>query len=552
MANQQLTLNEALQQGHVCLGMGNMKVAGRIFQQIIDQFPDLHAARDGLRTIFKKNTSQVVEPGIEMAINEVYQSDYFKQGAIQGWAYSMIVDHPYINADLAKIADQSSSQIISDDSSNTPLEFDPKTLSPGHSPHLYFKLIDEIKDIRERFTFLSQLAEEQSLSILADSFVDTSDADLETEICSVFDNEAINVVILGAGISGLALANMLKNTFHDKINILVVENRVQTTHFKKNYCRNWLTNVPLSLMQGVMANNLTELLSTLGANGLTGTPINILETLMLLSCKELGVKFLFEESPNLAFIKQATINVVFDATGNRFNSASLEHIPEQTIQQTATESPFSKHMATGYSKYGVLKEPCQDIDKIELLTAKNLIVPSYQEQPIKTAMIKITGIPIAIVEPLLHTIQHYNYDNRFYLWSGSLKDEINQALLIVNLTLQEYEVLHSYLSASLSLEIFMEHFSDWQVLDKRFIEIIRKLTQEPSSDYQIQIEPPFLYEPYMLAYKQNGERLMGVPLVRIGDSIYNGHVKCGNGMTYHLFHLRYIHDAFLKSQTLYQ
>ncbi len=269
---------------------------------------------------------------------------------------------------------------------------------------------------------------------------------------------------------------------------------------------------------------------------------------MLLSCKKLGVKFLFKASDDIAFLKDTDLDLVFDASGNRLNQLSLDAFPDKTIQPASIPLEVSSDLALGFSPYGVRPEPCQDIKKIEVLTTNNLVVPTYNEAPIKTAMVKITGIPISLVEAVFNYIQHVNYDNRFYLWQGTLKDEINEALLIVNLTPEEYQVLQDYLLAPLALEVFIEHFSDWDILDRRFIELLRKIVQEVSQDFQVQIEPPFLYEPYMMGYTQQGENLHDRPLIRIGDSIYNGHVKCGNGITPHLCHIRDIHDALLKGQ----
>lgn len=539
MAKQTVSVDSALKQANYLLATGNTAVARQIYSQILDHYPDLQAARHGLKSIFNTQAQQVAVPGIQQAVNDIHQTEYFKHASVKGWAYALVVDHPYINGDLQKRAHKPKPISHS---------FDPDELSPGHTPALYFKLIMEIKDIKERFMYLSQLTQEQSLSILADSFVETPAEDLWQETPQVFASQAMNIVIVGAGIAGLALANMLKTTFRDKVNILLLENRIHRTHYKKPYSRNWLTNIPISLLQGVMDKDLTDVLASLGKGGFIGAPINIFETLMLLSCKKLGVRFLFKSTDDISFLKETDLDMVFDATGNRLDEISLDSIAEPQIQHTCAHVQVSSDLAKGFSKFGITPEPCQDIEQIDLLSANNLLVPTYQEEPIKTAMIKITGLPASLFETILSTIQQCNHDNRFYLWPGTLRDEINQALLIVNLTQAEYEVLQDYLVAPLSIAVFIEHFPDWDVLDKRFIEVLKKLVQAVPNEYQAKIEPPFLYEPFMLAYPQKWERINGVPLIRIGDSIYNGHVKCGNGIAPHLFHLRYIHDALLKGQ----
>ncbi|MCB1614812.1 MAG: hypothetical protein KDI30_02250, partial [Pseudomonadales bacterium] len=453
--------------------------------------------------------------------------------------------------DLQKIPFDASSRTPIAPHSPDQITFDPENLAPGHTPEVIFRRINEIRDIKERFDYLNQLTQEQTLSLLADSFVDTPDSLLVDETRRMFARNSLNVVIMGAGITGLALANMLKNTFRDKINILVMENRVYQDHYKQPYNRNWLTNVLISTLLGVMDQDITDILSSLGVGGFIGVPVNVLETLMLLSCKKLGVKFLFKNSRQIKWLTSANLDVVFDATGNRFNEVSIDSVPQQKIQHLSASVNFTKDFANGFAQYGIRPGPCQSLDQIGLLAADNLLVPAYNDRPLKMAMIKITGLPASAFENLFPSVEQVNHDNRFYLWRGTLKDEINEALLIVNLTPPEYVVLESALIAPISIPIFMELFSDWAVLDSRFAELLRKIASRVPGDSQVRIEPPFLYEPYMLEYQPAGENIDGIPLIRIGDSVYNGHVKCGNGMGYHIPHLRYIHDALLKGQVLY-
>jgi hypothetical protein len=539
MTRQTVSLEQAIQQGNFFLAQGNTLAAQQVYSQILTHFPDMQAPRLGLKSILNSRLNEVTEQGIQHSLAAIQQSNYFKHEAVKGWAYSLVIDHHYIDSGFEKC--QAASPCRSDC-------FDPDDLTPGHAPDLYFTLIRQMKDVRERFRYLEQLTQEQTLSVLADSFIETPSEELEDETRQMFSSQAINVVILGAGLTGLAMANMLKTTFRDKINILVLENRVHTTHYKKPYTRNWLTNIPISVLLGVMDKDLTDVLATLGTDGFIGAPINIFETLMLLSCKKLGVKFLFRRSTDLSFLRETSLDIVFDATGNRLNEVSLDTFPEEQIQTKHAEIAVGRQLANGYARFGISPAPCREINKIELLAAENLLVPAHKQDPIKSAMIKITGIPISLLETLFSSIQHCNYDNRFYLWPGTLQHEINQALLIVNLTPSEFESLQNYLLAPIFLDVFLDHYADLHTLDKRFVDLMHTLVRDISGDYPVRIEPPFLYEPYMQEYPQAWKRLNGAPIIPIGDSIYNGHVKCGNGIGSHLPHLRFIHDALLKGQ----
>lgn len=546
MTRQTVSVEFAIQQGNLLLAQGNTTAAQQIYSQILNQFPDLQAPRIALKSILNHQVDEVTTTGINRSVDALKHTSYFKQEAVKGWAYTLVIDHHYIHGDFQKL-DNSRQHKAKNDGT-----FDKDEITPGYDPGLYFPLIKQIRDLHERFAYLNELTQEKTRSILADSFDETASEDMENEVRQVFSQQAMNVVILGAGLTGLALANMLKNTFKDKINILLLENRVFAQHYKKPYSRNWLTNIPLSLLLGVMDKELTDVLGSLGTNGYIGAPINIFETLMLLSCKTLGVKFLFRKSADISFLKEADLDMVFDATGNRYKEISLDTFPDEQINTINADLVAGRQLAKNYARFGVTTEPCQDIQNINLLAAENLLVPVYKQEPIKTAMIKVTGIPIAFFEGLFSSIQHANGDNRFYLWPGTLQNEINQALLIVNLTPPEFEALQSYILAPISIETFLANFEDWDILDKRFIDVLQKIAREVPTEYDVRLEPPFLYEPYMLGYPQQWEKVNGAPLIRIGDSIYNGHVKCGNGIGSHLMHIRYIHDALLKGQLFYQ
>ena len=113
-----------------------------------------------------------------------------------------------------------------------------------------------------------------------------SDQKLDSELTSSVSGKYLNIIILGAGVVGLALANALKMGLGDRINILVIENRVSELHIKKPYVRSWLTNVPLELFTGVYDPTVTRLLNEFGVNNYLGGKLNLIETLLYISCKK--------------------------------------------------------------------------------------------------------------------------------------------------------------------------------------------------------------------------------------------------------------------------
>ena len=143
------------------------------------------------------------------------------------------------------------------------------------------------------------------------------------EIFNTFSNNTFSnkchtykIVIFGAGPCGLYMANILKSHYKDKIEILIIENRISEPHTKKIYSRKWLTNIPSSIFKG--DNQIKEILKDFGKENYIGCHINVFETLLYLSCRKMGVTFLFENIniETLSCLKNTNINLIFNATGN--------------------------------------------------------------------------------------------------------------------------------------------------------------------------------------------------------------------------------------------
>ena len=61
----------------------------------------------------------------------------------------------------------------------------------------------------------------------------------------------------------------------------------------------------------------------------------------------------------------------------------------------------------------------------------------------------------------------------------------------------------------------------------------------------MQLEPPFIYAPYVKPMTGKFDKIYHKPLIPIGDSIFNGHPKVGNGLGFHLKHVTKVNDAML-------
>lgn len=126
-----------------------------------------------------------------------------------------------------------------------------------------------------------------------------------------------------------------------------------------------------------------------------------------------------------------------------------------------------------------------------------------------------------------------------------MRPELNEILTLVNMSKDEYEALASVVREPTSLERFLENGGlEIFALSPR-IQSFLQLIADSGSLSKIIIEPPFFYSPYIRYMSGTLSRLYGRPLVPIGDSMFIGHPKVGNGLGVHLQLVPTIHDLAL-------
>ena len=162
-------------------------------------------------------------------------------------------------------------------------------------------------------------------------------------------------------------------------------------------------------------------------------------------------------------------------------------------------------------------------------------------------MVKLIHIPIRFYDQLIRYIVGHNSDNKFYAWPGTLKAEINQVILIINLKKEEYLFLSEKIQGPTRVDDALRDRSFAEKMDARVIDIFEIVSKISDSADGISIEPPFLFDPYLIKKKGGFDRLYGRPVIPVGDSIYNGNVKLGNGISPHLSHIKYIQESFRKN-----
>ena len=254
--------------------------------------------------------------------------------------------------------------------------------------------------------------------------------------------------------------------------------------------------------------------------------------------------------------------MIFDATGGRFK-IPREIQAEQTDTSVTTDTlrienpnkipdefsinlPEAPSFGKGHATHGITNVTDFKPHTVQVKKANGRHDVYHDGKMIKVALFKVTNVPIEHYEALINFTAPINQDSCFYTWPGNLRDGLNKLLLLINLEQSGYEALCQFLPESMSLRDFGEKGGfDLEAVDKRILDYI-KIVYEAGTDIdQVVVEPPFLFTPSLNYLGEPFERLYDRPLVPVGDSIYFGHPKVGNGLGGHLSFLRYVLDGLL-------
>ncbi|MDC0458909.1 hypothetical protein OAM32_03885 [Alphaproteobacteria bacterium] len=394
------------------------------------------------------------------------------------------------------------------------------------------------KSLKTKFAELSSLAISNNPSIVMDSFIKHRGNSIITAQKSTFAQNKLNIVILGAGITGLYLANLYKERFREAVNILVFDNRSKNNNIRQPFDRSWLTHINIKMIQKNTAADITELLGCFGSKGWVGLPINLLEALLMLSCKKQGVKFYFSPRINYSKIKNPLISLFFDATGGKFDeSISLS----DTCKQLEVEVP---HLKMNFRSSGIQplkKNECTNATHMNFVlnAGGKFHFPHIEGYQLITRMIKLEKVPISFSREIFDFFDKYNADNLFYFWKGDLQSEINEALIFITLTEHEYDDLISTPRKKLSTnELLNVVENSSTTFDERIIQFLKILGVKDLQN-RVKIGPPFMYKPY-INLNAGMESFNGKKIFPIGDSIFCGHPKYGNGLTNHIKFINYL------------
>lgn len=456
------------------------------------------------------------------SFNYVVSPNEMHEAAMRGWIYSYIIDPQFIDPSLRKLFPRNTSALLPDDAScdTDDAEKAVASLLNGNTPEAIYQILRDLTQI-------------PSASSTHDSFIGQQ-ATFRQALNAVFQQSTLNILIIGAGCTGLTLASALKRHIGVRSAILVLENRITRSNVKQIYSRQWPTMIPTSLMDDLVDERFNHIAKQVGQNGYIGLHLNMLETLLFLLNKANGVKFYFDQVADFSAIADKKIDIVFDATGGKLrNNTQLEPLragPTFTVRDIV-------NYADGYRVFGAHQVECIRRLDIRTVCSKTHIFPAIDNLPVKVACVKVTALPIQSYQKLIDLSRNRLYQSRLYVWPDRLRGALNRILLMVNLHRQEYEEI-AKLVAGHSIELGRLVASlrlTGGTIEALFEEI---LSIDPRHADAL-VEFPFLFEPYLCPYESK-ELFFNRPVVRIGDSLFNGNPKTGNGLSFHLHHIRQV------------
>lgn len=486
-----------------------------------------------------KSDESAENHSLNKAIQEIFEENYSFPSSGKGWLYAAVLDHVFVDGGLEVKAASAVKTKKYERSAVGNVDVIKETSE-------LLGRIGDCGDIKKKYEKMEALATMNAPVLTTDSFANSADSELYRDVEGIFSDGCLNVVIVDAGLSGLALASALKLAFRGKVNVLVIENRVYAPHHKLPYSRRWITNVPIAHTDGLLEDEIVQLMAAVGERNYIGVTINIFETLMLLSCQRMGVKFLFSENYDLSFIETSKAQVIFNATGNRFRKISFPEAGAPAEAKEVVQTDLLEVPNEGISGFGVKIDRPPAVREITVEHHGNIFFPVWNGQRMKIPMAKVTHIPFRLYEGILRLVAGNNADNKIYVWPGTLKKEINQVIVIINLRKAEYGNLYREISSPEKVHSVLRNRSLLGSFDERVVEVLEFIADRTDEADGVALEPPFVFEPYLLRYPGGFEKLHGKPVIPVGDSIYNGNVKLGNGIGPHLEHINEIKNSFVK------
>ena len=396
-----------------------------------------------------------------------------------------------------------------------------------------FESINNEKEISKKYFKIQEILADNNKELTQDSFATLPNNNLLYAQSATFDSSNFNVLILGAGITGLFLAHTIKNLLGSKINILILDNRTNKKNFRKTFDRNWLTHIRNFDVIKNTEKKIGSLLSSFGNSEYIGIPINFFEAILKLSCKEQGTKFFYSSELDLKLIENDKIDFIFDATGGRSKLSKSVNKKSINLVIKFYNQIFNNSGSGVVQNRDMIKSLKNEL-QIELRsTDSRYFYPYFQSYKIENLMLKLTKVPIKLVKYLLDFSKVNNYNNLFYVWPGKLREELNEALIFVNLHIKDYQLYSTILKDQENLNSFYKNKKKQIENSNKQIATLFNFLISLDIKKSIQINKPFIYKPY-INFLDKYDYINDRKVYPIGDSIFSGNPKAGNGLAAHI------------------
>ena len=391
------------------------------------------------------------------------------------------------------------------------------------------------------------------------------------------EDKTLNMVIAGGGPVGLYLANAIATAFPSSVvRIVVVENRVFQNGTKRPYARQWPTDISFNLLEASLDPRLLQVFRSLSVRCYSTdchlyindhdsnprhkytlrTEINVMETLLLLSCRSKGVRFLYRETPDYTcnndggntdigkLVCQAHLKV--DATGNRMRPFDKRAFIESNHWSNMDMRAMSYRLPGFYSPphsdtvFFMPKVVWQDRFLFPLAPHGGAYILSY---------LKILHLPYEFKAALNVTAGLCPWETcgQMYVWDGP-----GELTMFINLRSDEVNLLARLIDDQVRGTALDDRFMESMVRAKRdgvridpnlmrALETIFlgcKLREIPECS-KVRVAGPYEMNPYVV-YKNSNIAQHDLPIVqedeswvRVGDSLFQGDFTLGTGLGYH-------------------
>ncbi len=478
-------------------------------------------------------------------INTFYTSlcSQIISSASAGWIYNIKFDHDFLVKSNIEVNYEPKNKSTED---LQPFKTERRNINQYYDFDLstLVSKLNEIGGIKEKFQILESLNCSENKILFTDSFSKDKIISLGGVQKILFKEDQLNVIIIGAGPCGLYLSNALKHQLRHNINILVLDNHCNESHLKKPFSRRWLSHLQMSYFDKYFDSNMKKLANNFGKDGCIGLPINVIEVLLLISAKELGVNFYFDQKFDFLELNNSMVDLVFDASGGKILKTRQGAPPEQEITIQI------QNIDMNYNHAGIKNQAFKtvNLNKKILITLKEdgyYHYPHFHDNSLFIRMIKLTQVPISLYSTLMKFVQNIN-NNRFYIWTGKLVDEINEMLVLINLNIGEYNFLRRMVRNIQKLNMFLvEKIIEKNVIGTDLVDFLKICAA--NEDEQIYINPPFVSKP-SVNLKPLDQRINGIDVYPIGDSLFKGNPKVGNGLGTHLVNINKLVEVITDHQ----